>query len=155
MIDNRCIGYGGLTYLNWENLRAEISFLVDPVRAKTQATYSKDFFHFLTLLTQVAFEDLGLHRLLTETFSFRKETIKILEDFGFKQEGILREHIYKRHQWYDSIIHGLLSREWRRGQDEMNAGDELEPMASRPAVLITSISKKMPLIEAVRERRIN
>jgi RimJ/RimL family protein N-acetyltransferase len=139
LLQQDCIGYGGLTYLDWESKRAEISFLVNPIRAADWTLYTRDFRHFLTLLFQVAFEDLHLHRLLTETFAFRWETLEILEEFGFKQEGILREHVFKGNQWHESIIHGLLASEYSPGK-----------CIEHPAVLITSISKKMPLIEAVR-----
>lgn len=113
---NECIGYGGLTNIDWEASRAEVSFLVNPHRLKDGILYSHDFNHFLTLLCEAAFVDVSLHRLYTETFAFRTEHIKILEKFGFKREGVLREHIFKRNEWNDSIMHGLLAREWNRGK---------------------------------------
>ena len=111
-----CIGYGGLTHIDWESLRAEVSFLVNPLRAEDSNTYIRDYSHFLTLLCQVAFEELHLHRLFTETFAFRLMHITILEKFGFKQEGILREHIFNGRQWHDSLMHGLLSKDWDHGE---------------------------------------
>lgn len=105
-----CIGYGGLTSIDWEAKRAEVSFLVNPERINP-LQYAQDFYSFLSLLSFIAFKELKLHRLFTETFAFRKEHQKILEDFGFRKEGILREHVWKHHQWYDSIMHGLLSGE--------------------------------------------
>jgi len=109
---NQCIGYGGLTSINWECQRAEISFLVDSSRNHDAKLYKQDFTHFLSLLCEVAFKDLEFHRLFTETFAFRKEHIRILEDFGVKKEGTLREHAFKRGQFVDSIMHGILSREY-------------------------------------------
>ena len=106
------IGYGGVTNLDWVALRAEVSFLVDPCRIENRAGYASDFTHYLNLLCQAAFKELQLHRLFTETFAFRKEHIAILENFGFIKEGALREHVFKRNQWVDSIMHGLLAEEW-------------------------------------------
>ncbi len=108
----QCIGYGGLTNIDWGARHAEVSFLVDPLRVEDGLQYKQDFTHFLTLLCQIAFQILSLHRLFTETFAFRTYHMQILEEFGFKQEGILREHVFKRHHWHDSVMHGLLSREW-------------------------------------------
>lgn len=116
LLDGQCIGYGGLTYLNWENFRSEISFLVDPIRAENPILYSQDFVHFLNLLCQVSFVDLQLHRLMTETYAFRDSTLAVLEKYGFKKEGVLREHVYQNGQWIDSIIHGLLEKNWRRSE---------------------------------------
>jgi RimJ/RimL family protein N-acetyltransferase len=109
-----CIGYGGLTQVDWDAGRAEVAFLLDPIRVENQKMYSPDFFHFLSLLSQIAFQELHFHRLFTETFSFRRSHLAILEKFGFVLEGRLREHVYKHNQWHDSLLHGLLKREWNR-----------------------------------------
>jgi RimJ/RimL family protein N-acetyltransferase len=148
LLDEKCIGYGGLTYLDWENSRAEVSFLVDPIRAQDSHIYPQDFSHFLNLLCQVTFEELHLHRLLSETFAFRHSTLAVFKQHGFKQEGVLREHIYKQEQWYDSILLALLATDWEL---EKNRSDVSLRVPKQSAVLITSISKKMPLIEAVRQ----
>lgn len=116
LLHEQCIGYGGLTYLDWNSQRAEVSFLVNPLRAQQVNIYREDCMNFLDLLCQVAFDHLCLHRLMTETFAFREETKQILEKFGFKFEGMLREHVYKRHQWVDSVMHGLLAKEWNAKQ---------------------------------------
>ncbi|CUI16636.1 Putative ribosomal-protein-serine acetyltransferase [Candidatus Protochlamydia naegleriophila] len=105
------IGYGGLTNIDWEARRAEVSFLVDPARAEDQGQYTADFSHFLSLLSKIAFKEIKLHRLFTETFAFRKKHMQILEACGFKREGVLRDHVYKRQEWVDSIMHGLLEGE--------------------------------------------
>lgn len=112
LLNGECIGYGGLTHIDWISSRAEVSFLVDPNRTVNPSDYHTDYSHFLNLLCQAAFEDLHLHRLFAETFAFRQDHMKVLEDFGFKPEGILREHVYKQENWYDSFFHGLLANEW-------------------------------------------
>ncbi len=138
LLNQTCIGYGGLVHIDWENARAEVSFLVDPSRLTHLETYKKDFSHFLSLICHVAFVELHFHRLCGETFAFRTEQIVLLENFGFKREGILREHVFKRQQWQDSVLHGLLATEWSPHR------------IPHFAVLVTSISKKMPLLKAVR-----
>lgn len=105
---NVCIGYGGLTHCDWEDGRAEVAFLIDPQRTLDFLSYQRDFHHFLFLLCEATFNSLNFHRLFTETFAFRHEHINVLESFGFQREGILRDHIFKKQQWFDSYIHGLL-----------------------------------------------
>lgn len=103
-----CIGYGGLTHLDWEAKKAELSFLVQPERADASETYRQDFLAFLTLLCKAAFDSIQLHRIWAETFAYRTLHSSVLEEFGFKREGILRDHIFKKGRWWDSYLHGLI-----------------------------------------------
>lgn len=107
------IGYGGLVAMDWAAKRAEVSFLLDPARTHPAQAYAADFTSFLHLLCQVAFKTLKFHRLFTETFAFRKDHMAVLEDFGLKREGILRDHVFKNGKWVDSYMHGLLAGEYR------------------------------------------
>lgn len=107
--NKKCIGYGGLTNIDWPSKRAEISFLLETNRSHNKDIYSKDFSTFLALLKEVAFDQLRFNRLFTETYSFRKHHIRILEDNGFQLEGTLKKHTYFNGQYIDSIIHGYLS----------------------------------------------
>lgn len=110
------IGYGGLTNIDWPSKRAEISFLLDPHHAENRELYRQDFLHFLTLLSKLTFEDLELQRLFTETYAFRELHIKILEEFGMQREGVLRQHVNKGGSFYDTILHGLLCKEYLNGK---------------------------------------
>lgn len=106
--DDNCIGYGGIVHIDWVARRGEISFLINP---DLMPNYPTIFNRFYTLIQHVAFHDLKFHRLFTETFAFRTDHMALIEKLGFKLEGHLREHIFKRGRWYDSIIHGILAGE--------------------------------------------
>lgn len=82
----------------------------------------------------MAFDELPFHQLTAETYAFRREVREQLEEAGFTLQTILRDHVYKRDHWQDSWIHLL-----KRTPDEQRIG-----------VLITSLSKKVPLAHAVR-----
>lgn len=139
--DGTCIGYGGLTYLDWTSKRGEVSFLVDTKRSNDHKTYRQDYLHFLALLKKVAFEELHLHRMFGETYAMRDYHITILEEAGFKYEGRQKDHILKEGKWYDSVMHGFLDSDYAL---------EKKKERVKQGVLITSISKKVPLIEAVK-----
>lgn len=111
LLSDTCIGYGGLTHLDWEARHAEVSFLLDPFYVSDAALYRRTFGHYLSLLFQAAFSDLHLHRLYTDTYAFREDHIATLEAAGFQREGRMRDHIFKREKWEDSLIHGLLFNE--------------------------------------------
>jgi RimJ/RimL family protein N-acetyltransferase len=103
-----CIGYGGLTNIDWVNGRAELSFLIETGRRGNAQQYRQDFSSFLHLMRDVAFGELGLHRIFTETFDIRPEHVLVLEENGFRLEGRLREHAIVRGQRVDSLIHGCV-----------------------------------------------
>ncbi len=111
----KCIGYGGLVHIDWESKRAEVSFLLNPIFTKLKKNYNEFFQAFLTLIARVAFGLLKFNRLFTETFNIRPYHIKTLENFGFKREGCLREHVYIQEDFKDSLMHGLLRCDWKQG----------------------------------------
>ena len=105
---NSLIGYGGLVHIAWSDFRAEISFLLDPSRTKNDLIYKDDFSSFLKLIKKLAFDNLGFHRLFTETFDIRPVHIATLEATGFLREGVMRDHVNICNHPVDSIIHGCL-----------------------------------------------
>lgn len=108
MNKGKCIGYGGLTNIDWFSKRAELSFLAETKRSKNLKLYKRDFYVFLNLIMNVSFNELGLNRVYTETFDIRPFHIKILEKFGFKLEGRMKKHAFVNNSFFDSLIHGYL-----------------------------------------------
>ena len=108
LCDDECIGYGGIVHISWQNFRAEVSFLLEPERAESNELCSRDFSVFLELIKQIAFEDIGLNRLFTETYDFRPIHISTLEECGFQLEGRMQQHVLLDGEYHDSLIHGLL-----------------------------------------------
>lgn len=107
--NNDLIGYGGLVHISWKDLRAEISFLLNPINLLDEE-YQLFFSTYLTLIRSVAFDDLKFNRLFTETFDIRRFHISILESNGFIREGILKEHVIINGRYVDSIFHGCLNK---------------------------------------------
>lgn len=102
--ESNLIGYGGVTNISWDHLRGEISFLLE----NDSQNYSEIFFNFLEFISNLAFEEIGLQRVFTESYSFRISHIKVLEDFGFTLEGVLKCHNIIDGIIVDSLIHGLV-----------------------------------------------
>ena len=102
------IGYGGLVHIAWPDLRAEVSFLMDPERAADAAIYAADFRFYLGLIKRLAFDGLGFQRLFTETYDIRQLHMATLEQSGFIREGVMRQHVRIGGFPVDSIIHGCL-----------------------------------------------
>jgi RimJ/RimL family protein N-acetyltransferase len=108
LLHEDCIGYGGLTNVEWMHKRAEISFLLATERIPDKMLYQKEFTIFLKSIKEIAFIELGLHRLFTETFAFRQFHINVLEANDFRLEGRLKDHVYINSRFVDSLIHGCL-----------------------------------------------
>jgi RimJ/RimL family protein N-acetyltransferase len=108
----RLVAYGGLTNVVWSSRRAEISFLAETALAGG-AEYDRLFAAFLTWVVDLAFGELGLHRLFAETYAFRTRQIAVLAEHGFTVEGTLRDHVCKDGRYADSVIQGRLSDEGR------------------------------------------
>ena len=142
------IGYGGFVHINWRDSRAEISFLSATERTRNIANYHTDFSHFLSIIKPIAFKELQLNRLSTETFDIRPHVISILEENGFQQEGVLRKHNFIDGKYIDSLLHCLLACQYPI--NEKNITDKLYSKNNIPVVLVTSISKKIPLLKAVK-----
>src|SRR3546814_958505 len=83
------IGYGGLVHIAWDYCRAEISFLLDPAIVRREAEVAQIFGSWLELMKLLAFDDLNLARLTTETYAMREMFIRVLEAHGFVREGRL------------------------------------------------------------------
>ncbi|MGQ0829624.1 MAG: GNAT family N-acetyltransferase [Bacteroidota bacterium] len=109
--DKTCIGYGGLTNIDWESKHIEMSFLIDPQRLQP-GTYKKDFSAFITLIKMVVFEELKFNRIFTETYDIRPLHISILEKNGFKLEGRMVEHILINGKFTDLLIHSFLKKDY-------------------------------------------
>jgi RimJ/RimL family protein N-acetyltransferase len=114
--NGRFVGYGGLVHIAWEHRRAEVSFLLEPQLAQTSEAYARYFSIFLHLVQTVAFDDLKLHRLFTETYATRAHHISVLESSGFLREGSLKDHVRIQGQPVDSLIHGCVDDRGRLSQ---------------------------------------
>jgi RimJ/RimL family protein N-acetyltransferase len=111
ILDNKkFIGYCGLVYIDFRHKRAELSFLVDTNRADSKNIYRNDFLAVLNMLCDYGFKKLDLNKIFVETISYRKNHIEILEEFGFKEEAVLKKQYFKKGKFCDSIIHSIFKK---------------------------------------------
>jgi RimJ/RimL family protein N-acetyltransferase len=67
----------------------------------------------VTTLIRFAFDALGLHRLEADVDPRNERSLRLLARQGFRVEGHLRETYFVGGEVQDSVILGLLRREWR------------------------------------------
>lgn len=112
ILNGECIGYGGITNIDWESKRVELSFLLDNKRVTDNKVYEKEFSIFITLIKQLVFDGLQFNRIFTETYNIRPFHIQILEKNGFVFEGRMRQHVMIDGRFVDSLLHGFIKEQY-------------------------------------------
>lgn len=106
--DDQMMGTCTLVGLDIKNRRAEIGFALG--RAHWGKGYMREM---LPVLLDHVFETLDLHGIEADVDPRNTASIRLLEHLGFKREGVLRERWFVNGEAQDSIIYGLLRREWQ------------------------------------------
>ena len=105
------IGTCTLSHIDWINQRAEIGFalaLSQWSRGIMKAT--------LPILIEHAFNSLSLHRLEADADPRNTRSLRLLQYFGFEQEGYLRERHLAAGERQDTVLLGLLAPAWKRSR---------------------------------------
>ena len=110
--ENSLIGYGGLVHIDWENQRAEVSFLLDTERGKDTFQYGRDCSVFLNLLMRCAFDTLDLNKIYTYSYSHRSFHVNAVEASGFRRDGVLRQDTKVNGEWVNAVIASCLKSEY-------------------------------------------
>jgi RimJ/RimL family protein N-acetyltransferase len=63
------------------------------------------------LLLKYGFEQLNLHRIASNVFSFNERSLKMHIKLGFVEEGRRRKAVFKNGQYWDMVEFGLLGEE--------------------------------------------
>ncbi len=100
-----CIGYGGLVHINWIDRNAEISFIMDT--SLESEHFAEHWSSYLSMLHNVAFDDLCLHKIYTYAFDLRPHLYTMLEANGFTREAALKEHCLFNGEYKDVVIHSI------------------------------------------------
>lgn len=105
--NDQCIGYGGLVHINWLDRYAEISFIIDPALEKDH--FKKHWVTYLSLIEQVAFREMRLHKIFTYAFDMRPHLYEAVEAAGFVQEARLKEQCFFEGKFIDVVIHAKIN----------------------------------------------
>ena len=64
------------------------------------------------LIVAYGFETLNLNRISLRVYEYNPRGIKAYEKAGFKQEGVLRQDVYRLGKYWDTIVMAVLREEW-------------------------------------------
>jgi ribosomal-protein-alanine N-acetyltransferase len=106
--EDRMLGHVSLFDFSEQNRRAEIGY------GLASRHWGQGFMReALTAVIDYAFGPLGLRRLEADVDPRNEESLRAVERVGFSREGLLRERWQVGDEISDSVILGLLAREWR------------------------------------------
>ncbi len=106
--NNKCIGYGGLVHINWIDKNAEISFIINTELEKENFHYH--WTTYLSLIEEVGFKELKMHKLYTYAFDLRPHLYKALEDANYFKDGVLKQHFFFENKYIDVVIHSKINK---------------------------------------------
>lgn len=105
------IGYASLSDIDYRNSRAEWSGIVIGEREYRGQGYAT---HAVFLLLEYAFDELGLHRVTNTLIASSSVSLFLAKMMGFRQEGTLRDYVYKHGKRHDLIVMSMLRPEFEK-----------------------------------------
>ena len=106
--DDRMLGHVSLFNFSEQSGRADIGY------GLARRHWGQGFMHeALTAVVGYAFGPLGLRRLEADIDPRNLASVRALERLGFAREGLLRERWQVGDEISDTVLMGLLAREWQ------------------------------------------
>lgn len=104
----RMVGTMYFTLSSVADKTAEIGWLLDP-RFQGRG-YAREA---AALLLDLAFGELGLHRVYAELDPRNDASVALCLRLGMRHEAHFREHMWFKGEWADTGIYAILEQEWR------------------------------------------
>lgn len=103
------VGIATLTDIDWKNRNAThgIKLMSRENRGRGIGTDT------VMAVMRYAFDELNLHRLDGSWFAANSASINLYKKCGWREEGVRRSCIYKRGEYRDLVIVGVLASEYR------------------------------------------
>lgn len=103
------IGYVSLSDIDYRNSRAEWTGIVIGEKEYRGQGYATQAIY---LLLEYAFEELGLHRVSGTWLPENKVSLFGARMMGFRQEGVLRDYVFKGGKRHDLVVMSILKAEF-------------------------------------------
>ena len=68
-----------------------------------------------------AFEIMKVNKVYGEIMAENVGVLRSLELCGSKQEGVLREKVYKNGKYHDIVMHGIIRSDWEAMQERVKS----------------------------------
>ncbi len=97
------IGACGYNIINWKNRSCELGIWLD--KTHWNQGYGAEA---LQILIDFAFDELNLHRIQLSYYSLNERARRCYDKLGFKQEGVLKDYIYRNGKYHDKVIMSII-----------------------------------------------
>jgi RimJ/RimL family protein N-acetyltransferase len=105
--EQELIGVCGLRMSSVDAYEGELGYEIDP------GYWGRGFAtEAVQALLAFGFKEKKLHRIGAWSLSENRASVRVLEKTGLQLEGRLRENKFFKGRWWDSLIYGILEREW-------------------------------------------
>jgi RimJ/RimL family protein N-acetyltransferase len=102
----RLLGACGLCYIDWVNRTADFSIYIGADGRYIDRQFAPDA---AKVMIRYAYQELGLHRLWSEIYSFDTAKQAFFDSMGFQLDGRHRQTHWAEGSWHDSLYYSLLS----------------------------------------------
>jgi RimJ/RimL family protein N-acetyltransferase len=104
----RLIGSVGLRDINWVERKAELGIMIGETDCWGQGFGTAAILEVL----RIAFKKMNFNRVWLRVYENNSRAIRVYEKCGFRQEGILREDHYSGGSYHNTLVMGILKREY-------------------------------------------
>jgi RimJ/RimL family protein N-acetyltransferase len=110
--DGAPVGMTWIKEIDWRNRRGVTGIAIGEKDAWGGGVASEA----MRLRGEFAFQELNLHKLLSEVMAENGASIRALEKAGYQQYGLARSHDYSGGRWHDTWMGELLRDRWESGR---------------------------------------
>lgn len=101
----------GLTFLkNIDLIHRTAEFAIFMIDKEYENRWYLRHAYFLTL--DFAFYDLNINRLWAKIYEYNRKALGLIQYFGFKKDGLLRQSAYKNGEFVNEVVLSLLKEEY-------------------------------------------
>jgi RimJ/RimL family protein N-acetyltransferase len=108
------IGICGLCYINWVNRFADLSIYIGKDNLYIDPQRGGYAWETLDLLFKYGFDQLNLHKIWSEIYTFDDKKHELFQNYGFHLDGVLRDNYFYDGRYMDGHVFSILAEEWRK-----------------------------------------
>ena len=102
--EGKFIGFGGFFEVDKEANKAELGYGFLP--GNWGNGYGTEG---VKILTEFGLKELQLHKIYAYVDPENKGSVKLLENFGYKREGLFKDHDYAQNKYFDTAVYTIMN----------------------------------------------
>ena len=120
---HEAIGTVGLVHIDWRNRRAEYGQLLIYPEEYRHGGYGSEV---ESLILRYFFDHMNMNRLQGEVFTENENVLALHRKFGFKQEGLFRQYIFKEGRYRDVVYIAMLREDYLSAETQARISEYLD-----------------------------